>query len=391
MRLIGEFKENQFDLLKGVCSYLRSQSIECELHEANSSEGLNLQLWIFDEDHTSSAIKICEEALQNPQEERFQFKGDIISFLKKPLEITPPPVRRVTRGVAGFKNFKISTSSKGQKRLTNWILFLCIFIFTLNSFQEKEIEGEYGIYGRRFLHTNLEKELLFDYDFKAQTALAKAYRSNPIKSPEETKLLSKEAELTYQRALAIPRWKGYADLFVTYKTLSWKAIPKEMLFKKIRQGEVWRLFTPSLMHGSFLHIFFNMSWLWMLGQQIESRLKKGKMALLILLISGVSNTAQYLIGGAEFLGFSGVIIGLVGFIWVRQKRAPWEGYVLQRSTALFLFIFVGGMLVLEWVSMGMQYFDYIQISANLANTGHVIGGLTGAVLALLPIFSKDLK
>ena len=45
-----------------------------------------------------------------------------------------------------------------------------------------------------------------------------------------------------------------------------KEIP---LFEKIRQGELWRLFTPCILHRDFLHILFNMIWVWILVKQIE--------------------------------------------------------------------------------------------------------------------------
>jgi len=47
---------------------------------------------------------------------------------------------------------------------------------------------------------------------------------------------------------------------------------KAPFLEKIRQGEVWRLFSPVLLHGTWLHILFNMAWLWLLGRQIEQRL-----------------------------------------------------------------------------------------------------------------------
>jgi murein DD-endopeptidase MepM/ murein hydrolase activator NlpD len=49
------------------------------------------------------------------------------------------------------------------------------------------------------------------------------------------------------------------------------------LGEKISQGQVWRLFTPCLMHRDFLHILFNMVWVWLLAKQVEERMRKFKM------------------------------------------------------------------------------------------------------------------
>jgi GlpG protein len=134
-----------------------------------------------------------------------------------------------------------------------------------------------------------------------------------------------------------------------------------------------------------------MAWLWLLGKQIEGRLGKGKMVLFILITGVLANTAQYLMGGPDFLGFSGVIVGMVGFIWMRQKCAPWEGYPLQRSTILFIMVFVGAMLLLEVLAMTLEYFQVIQLSGGIANTAHIVGGVVGALLGRLRFFARSAK
>src|SRR5271165_4060138 len=38
----------------------------------------------------------------------------------------------------------------------------------------------------------------------------------------------------------------------------------------VKHGEVWQLFTYSLLHASFSHVFFNMLTLWFIGAYLES-------------------------------------------------------------------------------------------------------------------------
>ena len=173
---------------------------------------------------------------------------------------------------------------------------------------------------------------------------------------------------------------------------SWKdydALPPGTLFGKIRQGEVWRLFTPVLLHGNLLHILFNMAWVWVLGRQIEQRIGIFRYLIFTLIIGVIANVFQYIASGPEFLGYSGIVMGMVGFIWMRQKMAPWEGYPLQPTIVRFILIYVMVLLVLELVSLGLDFFHVTELYANIANTAHIIGGLTGIVLARLPFFSRS--
>ncbi len=142
------------------------------------------------------------------------------------------------------------------------------------------------------------------------------------------------------------------------------------------------------MHHDFLHILFNMVWVWILVKQLESRMNRGKICLLILVIGVISNIAQYLVSGPFFLGFSGVIVGLAGFIWVRQKKAPWEGYTVQKSTILFLLFFVLAMCLLEILTFLLQLFSIINIAPNIANTAHIVGGITGWCLGKVSFFGR---
>jgi GlpG protein len=184
-----------------------------------------------------------------------------------------------------------------------------------------------------------------------------------------------------------PIWKGfYTILLDTSHAATLLAAP---WFVKISQGEVWRLWTPCILHGGFLHILFNMLWLWLLGRQVEFKLGIGRYILGMLVIGVLSNTAQYLMSGALFLGYSGVISGLGGFIWVRQKLAPWEGYMVPKATLLFLFVFIVGMVLLQTGVFVINKFhlgDFVL--GGVGNTSHVVGLLTGMLLAKIPAFYR---
>jgi GlpG protein len=119
---------------------------------------------------------------------------------------------------------------------------------------------------------------------------------------------------------------------------------------EIRHGEIWRLFTPMFIHFGLMHILFNMLWLRDLGSMIEARESSLRLLILVLLIAAGSNLAQYSItvpfwralsGGApNFGGMSGVVYGLLGYIWMRAKFDPFSGFFLHKSTVTMMLIWL---------------------------------------------------
>ncbi|NGX36719.1 MAG: hypothetical protein K1000chlam1_01571, partial [Candidatus Anoxychlamydiales bacterium] len=207
---------------------------------------------------------------------------------------------------------------------------------------------------------------------------------------DEKKLLNppEEAKSDIQKIEQMPAFMGLYDIILNKFQKNKKAYQSAPMFIKIRQGEIWRLFTPAILHSGFLHILFNMLWLWYLGKQMEPRLKFLRFILFIIIVAVLSNTAQYLMGGPYFLGFSGVITAMIGYIWVRQKTAPWEGYNIPNIIFYFIGIFIFAMLFLQIVSFIMQMVKpTIGFNPGIANTAHIAGAIIGVILAKIPFFT----
>jgi len=135
-------------------------------------------------------------------------------------------------------------------------------------------------------------------------------------------------------------------------------------------SEVWRLFTPALMHFSVLHLVFNLLWWWYLGGQIENKLGSKKLLLLFLVAALIPNIGQFLLAGPNFGGLSGVVYALVGYIWWTGWLAPTQGISLPKP-------YVGFMLV--WLVLG--FFPIFGL--NVANAAHVLGLMVGCGQAFL--------
>jgi GlpG protein len=134
---------------------------------------------------------------------------------------------------------------------------------------------------------------------------------------------------------------------------------------EIRKGEVWRLVTPIFIHLNVMHILFNMLWLRDLGSMIEGRQTSLHLAILVVAIAVGSNAAQFYVEKAHnFGGMSGVVYGLLGYIWLRGKFDPGSGLYLHSSTVTMMLIWFFICLV------GILPF-------NIANTAHAVGLLMG--------------
>ncbi|MBB1268417.1 rhomboid family intramembrane serine protease GlpG [Shewanella sp. SR44-3] len=132
--------------------------------------------------------------------------------------------------------------------------------------------------------------------------------------------------------------------------------------------QVWRVFTPTLLHFSLMHIMFNLLWWWYLGGKIELRLGAPKLLVLLLVAGTLPNILQYFISGPNFGGLSGVVYALVGYTWLMGKRRPQSGLQLPDS-------YMGFMML--WLVLGFTDLLGMPI-ANGAHLGGLLIGLTQA-------------
>ena len=132
---------------------------------------------------------------------------------------------------------------------------------------------------------------------------------------------------------------------------------------EIRHGQVWRLFTPIFIHFNFLHIIFNMLWLRDLGSMIEGRQSSLHLLALTAVIAAGSNLAQFYFGGPDFGGMSGVVYGLLGYIWIRGKFDPGSGLYMHPQTVIMMIVWFFACLV--------------GIIPHVANAAHGAGLLLG--------------
>ena len=172
---------------------------------------------------------------------------------------------------------------------------------------------------------------------------------------------------------AARRMLGFCD---TMQRSDWDATQLNDRLINIRSGQVWRLITPVFLHGDLLHLAFNMMVFYSLAGQIEERRGTWRLAVLMLAVALVSNLAQGLApsdwgpmsGGPWFCGLSGVVFGLLGYLWMKTVYQPEAGLWVSSGTVLFLLMFMAlgftGVLT-----------PLVGPLANLAHLGGLLAGM----------------
>ncbi len=338
MRQIGTIPHE--NLARRFMDYLRTQGIsaKCDVVFGPQDGQMSYQIWIQDEDRLEEASQLLQEFEKSPLAPKFDAP-----------EREPEPILTSEEPSQAPHQFKTY--------LTYFLIALCSLIYFVDVLQRFEIAKKVDASVLSRALTPIQEELMYDLP------------------PENNG----------------PYWKGIYSWGVAKIKGENTSSFEGPLFTYIRQGDVWRLFTPCLLHKDLLHILFNMLWLWYLGRPIEQRI--GPLRLLILtVIAGVlTNTMQYLMSGPLFIGYSGVVTALAGFIWMREKIAPWEGYPLTRATIFFLLFFILAILGLQIVSLALQLFTSYTFAPNIANTAHIAGMIIGAILARFHFFAQRVK
>lgn len=365
MRLIKAFAKE--DLAQNFSLFLQKEGVRnfLDVEVDDDSKQFSYQVWVYEEDQIASAESLLLE---------FEKKPATVLFQKtKPSQARAKPLH--------FRR------SLRVHKLTSFILSLCVFIYLINFYQENQIKRAHPKL-KYVLLTPVIYWMLFDvpYVLMEYDHLVRQYEIDPHQKLENQNpaFLEEVKKIEDQ-----PYWQGIDELLKRKLKKDPPVTLQAPLFEKIRQGQVWRLFTPAFLHKDLLHLLFNMLWLWILGRPIEEKIKKWRYLTLVLAIALISNVSQYLMSGTSFLGYSGIVMGMVGFIWMRQRLAPWEGYVLQKSVFLFLGAYVFLLLALSLVTFFSEVYGGLLMSVNIANTAHIVGALTGAFLARLSFFKEQ--
>ena len=99
---------------------------------------------------------------------------------------------------------------------------------------------------------------------------------------------------------------------------------------------------------------------------IERHQSSAQLLLVTLVTAAVSNVAQFLYSGPMFGGLSGVVYGLLGYLWIFGRLNPGAGFALRRQIVVFM---------LAWMAI-----CFVGLSDVVANAAHLAGLVSGCLL-----------
>ena len=151
----------------------------------------------------------------------------------------------------------------------------------------------------------------------------------------------------------------------------------------------YTLFTSMFLHGNFFHLFGNMIYLYIFGDNVEDALGSGRYLIFYLLcgiiasithILSLTNPNEYFI---PTIGASGAISGVLGAYFLLYPRARIITLVFYGwafLTAIPAIFFLGFWFLLQWL------YAVYDVGGGVAYWAHIGGFIAG--LALAPVFKK---
>ncbi|SMQ60678.1 Membrane associated serine protease, rhomboid family [Bacillus sp. OV166] len=143
----------------------------------------------------------------------------------------------------------------------------------------------------------------------------------------------------------------------------------------IKEGEYWRLITPTFIHSGFPHMLFNSFSLVLFGPALERMLGSGRFLFVYLLSGFIANVATLLLQPLTYthVGSSGAIFGLFGYY---LAVIMFRKHMLSKQNSQII-------LTLCVVSLIMTF-----LQPNINITAHLFGLLGGFLMGAIPYFNK---
>lgn len=165
----------------------------------------------------------------------------------------------------------------------------------------------------------------------------------------------------------------------------WAFVPGR--FSRNPAGDITTIFSAMFMHGGWMHLFGNMLYLWIFGNNVEDRFGHVRFLIFYLIAGILATFAQYFVMPGSLIpnvGASGAIAGVLGaylLLFPRQQVQVAIGYAVMPMPAL---VVIGFWIVLQLFSgVGSIAATDETSQGGVAYMAHVGGFFAGLALAFV--------
>ena len=158
----------------------------------------------------------------------------------------------------------------------------------------------------------------------------------------------------------------YLSQYLSPNQYDWPFLLGAKVNELILAGQVWRFFTPMLLHGSIMHIGFNMYALYVIGSSLERQYGHWRFLLLYLIGGFTGNVLSFMLSPNPSIGASTAVFGLVAAeaVFIFKNRNLFG----TRARGMLMNL---GLVILVNLVLGL--------SPGIDNWGH-LGGLAGGFI-----------
>jgi membrane associated rhomboid family serine protease len=165
---------------------------------------------------------------------------------------------------------------------------------------------------------------------------------------------------------------------------NWAFVPAR--FSEDPGANAVTLFSAMFMHGGWLHLFGNMLFLWIFGDNVEDRFGHGKFLIFYLLAGLAATFAQYWVSpesGIPNVGASGAIAGVLGAYILLFPQSRVNVLLGRQIVAMPAFAVLGMWIVLQLVSGVGTIAATDESVGGIAYMAHIGGFVSGLLMTFL--------
>ena len=164
----------------------------------------------------------------------------------------------------------------------------------------------------------------------------------------------------------------------------WAFIPAR--FSEHPETNAVTIFSAMFMHGGWLHLFGNMLFLWIFGDNVEDRFGHVKFLIFYLLAGIAATFSQYAASpesGVPNVGASGAIAGVLGAYIIMFPQSRVNVLLGRQIVAMQAFVVLGLWIALQLVSGVGTIASTDESSGGVAYMAHIGGFVSGLLMTFL--------